>query len=71
MEERQGAQFSAAPGKGFESMNDRDDVMRRLDPSMEGGYQSSGSQHFTDGMTVYDLNLEKIGKVSGATTSAD
>ncbi|HEY7019651.1 MAG TPA: DUF2171 domain-containing protein [Ktedonobacterales bacterium] len=53
-------------------MNDRDDQMlRRNDPSAMGGSQTSGSQRLTDDMTVYDVNGEKIGKVIGATTSAD
>jgi hypothetical protein len=39
-------------------MSVRDDVIRRLDPSMEGGYQSSGGLRVIDGMTDYDLNAE-------------
>ena len=52
-------------------MNDRDDQMRRNDPCAMGGYQTSGSQRLTDGMTVYDMAGEKIGKVTGASASAD
>jgi hypothetical protein len=52
-------------------MDDRDDQLRRNDPSTTGGYQSSGSQRVTDGMTVYDVNGDKIGTVSGTSSSAD
>ncbi|HEY7091972.1 MAG TPA: hypothetical protein VH393_02255, partial [Ktedonobacterales bacterium] len=52
-------------------MNDRDDQIQRSDPSAMGGSQTSGSQRLTDDMTVYDVNGEKIGKVTGATTSSD
>jgi hypothetical protein len=52
-------------------MNDRDDQMRRDDPSAMGGSQTSGSQRVTDGMNVYDVNGEKIGKVTGSNASAD
>jgi len=52
-------------------MNDRDDQMRRNDPSAMGGYSTSNSQRLTDDMAVYDVNGEKIGKVAGATTSAE
>src|SRR5262249_4526230 len=57
--------------KGFESMDDRNDQMRRNDASAMGGYSTSGSQRITDDMTVYDVSGEKIGKASGATASAD
>ena len=36
-----------------------------------GGYSTSGSQRLADDMTVYDVNGEKIGKVSGYTTSSN
>jgi|SRR5689334_20886038 len=52
-------------------MNDRDDQMRRNDPSAMGGYQTSGSQRITDGTDVYDVNGDKLGTVSGASASAD
>jgi hypothetical protein len=52
-------------------MDDRDDQMRRTDPSTTGGYQTSGSQRLTDGMAVYDVSGDKIGKVTGASASAD
>jgi hypothetical protein len=43
----------------------------RLDPSKDSGYQSSGSQRVTDGMTVYDMNGEKIGVGRASSASAD
>jgi hypothetical protein len=49
-------------------MSTRDDDIRRNDPAAMGGYPSS-SQRLADDMTVYDVNGEKIGKVSGYTTS--
>src|SRR5689334_13578782 len=54
--------------KGVQRMNTRDDDIRRNDPSTMGG---SGSQRIADDMTVYDINGEKIGKVSGYTTSGE
>jgi hypothetical protein len=53
------------------AMNDRDDQMRRNDPSAMGGYQTSGSQRITDGTDVYDVNGDKLGTVSGSSASAD
>jgi hypothetical protein len=50
-------------------MSTRDDDIRRNDPSTMGGNSTSGSQRIADGMTVYDVNGEKIGAVSGYTTS--
>jgi len=47
-------------------MSTRDDDIRQNDP---GGYSTSNSQRIADGMTVYDVNGEKIGAVSGYTTS--
>jgi len=57
--------------KGFETVDNRDDQIQRNDPSAMGGYSTGGSQRLADDMTVYDMNGEKIGKVTGATTSAD
>lgn len=61
-------------------MNDRDDQFRGNDPSGTGGYetggsqtsgyQTGGSQRITDGMTVYDVNGDKVGTVSGANASS-
>jgi len=47
-------------------MSTRDDDILQNDP---GGYSTSNSQRIVDGMTVYDVNGEKIGTVSGYTTS--
>jgi hypothetical protein len=47
-------------------MSTRDDDIRQND---SGGYSTSNSQRIADGMTVYDVNGEKIGTVSGYTTS--
>jgi hypothetical protein len=52
-------------------MSSRDDQFRRDDPSTMGGYSTSGSQRLTDGMAVYDINGDKIGSVSGASSSAN
>jgi hypothetical protein len=52
-------------------MTTRDDDMRRNDPTAMGGYSTSGNQRLADDMTVYDVNGEKIGKVSGYTTSSN
>lgn len=52
-------------------MNNRDDQIRRNDSSTAGGYQTSGSQRISDGTTVYDMNGDKLGTVSGASASAD
>jgi hypothetical protein len=51
---------------GFETMDNRDDQVRQNDPSAMGGYQTSGSQRIVNGMTVFDVNGEKLGKVTGA-----
>lgn len=56
--------------KGVQRMNTSDDDIRRDDSTAMGGYSSSGSQRLADGMTVYDLNGEKIGTISGYTTSS-
>jgi HlyD family secretion protein len=47
-------------------MSTRDDDIQRNDP---GGYSTSNSQRIADGMTVYDVKNDKIGTVSGYTTS--
>jgi hypothetical protein len=52
-------------------MTTRDDDIRRNDPSAVGGYSTGGSQRIADGMTVYDINGDKIGTVSGYTTSSN
>ena len=49
-------------------MTTRDDDIRRNDPSEMSG-SSTSSERLADGMTVYDVNGEKIGTVSGYTTS--
>src|SRR5262245_22254534 len=52
-------------------MSTRDDDIRRNDPSAMGGYSTGNSQRIADGMTVYDVNGDKIGAVSGYTTSGN
>src|SRR5262245_56494229 len=52
-------------------MKDRDDQMRRNDPSAMGGYSTSASQRITDGTDVYDVSGDKLDTVSGANASAD
>lgn len=50
-------------------MSTRDDDIRRNDPSTMGGYSTGNSQRIADGTTVYDVNGDKIGTVSGYTAS--
>jgi hypothetical protein len=62
----------ALPGQErIQVMNDRDDQLQGNDPSAMGGSSTSGSQRLTDDMTVYDVNGDKVGSVSGASASAD
>jgi hypothetical protein len=70
MEERQSVRESPRE-KGVRTVDDRNDQMRRNDPSSMGGYQPDGSQRIADDMTVYDVNGEKIGKVTGSSANAD
>jgi hypothetical protein len=51
-------------------MTTRDDDIRRNDPSMMSGSSTSGAQRIADGMTVYDVNGEKIGVVRGYMTNS-
>ena len=51
-------------------MTTRDDDLRRNGPSAMGG-NSTSNQRLADDMPVYDVNGEKIGKVSGYTTSSN
>ena len=70
MEERQSVRESPRE-KGVRTVDDRNDQMQRNDPSSMGVRQPGGSQRIADDMTVYDVNGEKIGKVTGSSASAD
>ena len=49
-------------------MSNRDDQFRQDNP---GGYSTGNTPRIADGMTVYDVNGDKIGKVSGYTASGN